>query len=100
MEGLIYGLVDGGVLIIGAYTGLEIDVWISKLLKKQTNPVLAGIIGAALGNTISDFLGALADPVLREQIVGITLGCATAMLLIPLFEIIKRKNGSERNIKR
>ena len=90
MDGLIYGLVDGGVLIIGAYTGLEIDVWISKLLKKKANPVLAGIIGAALGNTISDFMGAIADPVLREQVVGITLGCGTAMLLIPMFEWYKR----------
>ncbi len=90
MDGLIYGLVDGGVLIIGAYTGLEIDVWISKLLKRKANPALAGVIGAALGNTISDFMGAMADPVLRNQVVGITLGCGVAMLLIPLFEWVKK----------
>ena len=80
MEGLIFGLVDNGVLIVGAFTGLEIE----RLLPRRLQVGLGAVIGASLGNTVSDLLGCLLDPALQPMAIGITCGCLIATALVPL----------------
>ena len=83
MEGLIFGLLDNLILIVGAYTGLEIDRFF------KGRGALGAVIGAAVGNTVSDGVGALIDPAMAGMFGGIVLGCIAAMVLIPLCELVK-----------
>ena len=80
MDGLIFGLIDNGVLIVGAFTGLEIE----KVLPAKFQTGLGAVIGAAIGNTVSDLLGALVDPALQSMALGITAGCLIAAASIPV----------------
>ena len=48
-DGMLFGILDNGVLIAGAYTGLELDGWIARVCKGRTRPGLGAIIGAAIG---------------------------------------------------
>ncbi len=93
-DGLLFGLLDNGVLIAGAYTGLELDGQIARVFK-ASRPGLGAIIGAAVGNLVSDVAGSLADPAMMPMIGGIALGCTLPMLLIPAIE---RVLGGRRQI--
>ena len=86
MPGLIFGMVDNGVLILGAYTGLEIDRFF------KGKGALGAILGAGVGNTISDGLGAVIDPTMNHMIIGIIIGCLIPLLLIPIIE--RKRNGN------
>jgi hypothetical protein len=89
MDGLIFGLIDNGVLILGAYTGLEID----RLFNGRG--ALGAVIGAGVGNTISDGLGAALDPTLNGALIGIVVGCLIPLIAIPVIEFAKarKENG-------
>ena len=63
MPGLIFGMVDNGVLILGAYTGLEVDRFF------KGNGQVGAILGAGVGNTVSDGLGASIDPTISHMII-------------------------------
>ena len=77
-NGSIFGFIDNAVLILGAFTGLEVE----KYLPFKTVG-LGAVIGAGIGNAVSDLLGGLAiDPVFG---LGTFLGCGAALVLIPLF---------------
>ena len=86
MPGLIFGMVDNGVLILGAYTGLEVDRFF------KGNGQVGAILGAGVGNTISDGLGAAIDPTMSHMIIGIILGCLIPLILIPIIET-RRNSG-------
>ncbi len=92
MEGLVFGLIDNGVLILGAYTGLEID----RLFDGKG--ALGAVVGAAVGNTVSDGIGASIDPAMAGMVGGIVLGCLLPMLAIPVVEwaktVISRRGGA------
>jgi hypothetical protein len=87
-SGLTYGLVDQGVLMLGAYLGWELDPWIASRIKGARNG-LGVLIGALVGNTISDCLGAILDPDMRVMVLGITNGCLVPLLFVPLIEKMK-----------
>ena len=87
MPGLIFGMVDNGVLILGAYTGLEVDRFF------KGNGQVGAILGAGVGNTISDGLGAAIAPTMSHMIIGIILGCLIPLILIPIIET--RRNGGK-----
>tara|TARA_R110000851_G_scaffold176247_1_gene322851 strand:+ start:476 stop:754 length:279 start_codon:yes stop_codon:yes gene_type:complete len=87
MPGLIFGMVDNGVLILGAYTGLEVDRFF------KGNGQVGAILGAGVGNTVSDGLGAAIDPTMSHMIIGIILGCLIPLILIPIIET--RRNGGK-----
>tara|TARA_R100001530_G_scaffold47507_1_gene35764 strand:- start:552 stop:821 length:270 start_codon:yes stop_codon:yes gene_type:complete len=88
MEGLVFGLVDNGILILGAYTGLEFD----RLFTKG-NGALGAVVGAGLGNTISDAVASLLESMtINEFFFGVILGCLLPMLLIPVIEKYIRKS--------
>tara|TARA_B100000029_G_scaffold61517_1_gene55278 strand:- start:1851 stop:2129 length:279 start_codon:yes stop_codon:yes gene_type:complete len=86
IPGLIFGMVDNGVLILGAYTGLEIDRFF------KGNGQVGAILGAGVGNTVSDGLGAVIDPTMNHMIIGIILGCLIPLILIPIIET-RKNNG-------
>ena len=85
MEGLIFGLIDNGVLLAGAYTGFDLGERLGK-----GRGALGAIVGAGVGNTVSDALGACADPSMQHMILGIAVGCVLPLLLIPVIERLRR----------
>jgi len=77
IDGLIFGIVDNGVMLAGALTGLELDRYLNR------GGCYGVLLGAGLGNTISDTAGAILDPSMHGAILGITLGCLIPLILIP-----------------
>ena len=88
MDGLIFGFVDNFVLLIGAYTGLEVE----KFLPKRFQVGVGAVAGAGIGNTVSDAAGALIDPALFSMVGGITVGCLIPLLAIPLITKMRETN--------
>ena len=84
MQGLLFGIIDNGIMIIGAFWGLSIE----KFLPKKYQIGLGAIIGAGLGNAISDFLGGLGERNL-ELACGTFIGCLLALILIPIINKFK-----------
>jgi hypothetical protein len=80
MDGLLFGFVDNAVLLIGAYTGLEVE----RFLPKRFQVGMGAVAGAGIGNTVSDAAGALIDPALLSMAGGITIGCLIPLLAIPV----------------
>jgi hypothetical protein len=93
-DGIWYGILDNGVLILGAYTGLELDGYVSKWFK-NARVGLGAIIGAAVGNLASDAAGCLVDPALMPMIGGIAIGCIIPMVFIPVIEMILSNKGGK-----
>ena len=83
MDGFIFGVVDNAVLIFGAYTGCEIERYIGGRGR------VGGILGAAIGNTVSDGLGAVLDPALQAMLLGVVLGTLLPIVAIPLVEWLR-----------
>ena len=50
---IIFGIVDNAVMIAGAILGLS---W-ERFMPKQLQNGLGGVLGAGIGNAISDFMG-------------------------------------------
>ena len=86
MDGLLFGFVDNAVLLVGAWTGFEVE----KILPKRFQKGLGNVVGACLGNTVSDAAGALTDPARFHMVGGITLGCLITMLAIPVLAKIRK----------
>ena len=84
-DGAMFGTLDNGILILGAYTGLQLDDHIAKVFK-GARPGLGAIVGAAIGNLVSDVAGCLVDPAMSPMVGGIALGCMLPMLIIPAIE--------------
>ena len=98
LSGLTYGLVDQGVLMLGAYLGWELDPWIASRFKGARSG-LGVLIGALVGNTISDCLGAVTDPDMRSMVLGITNGCLVPLLFVPLIEKWKAWKEKRTRVK-
>jgi len=90
MEGLVFGLVDNGVLLLSIYTGIGIERWFNQ----NKDSFLGGVIGAGVGNTFSDTIGAALDPYLVDSVTGITLGCLIPLIFIPIIEYFRRRYGN------
>ena len=83
MDGIIFGFIDNAVLLLGAYTGLEVE----RFLPRRFQVGVGAIAGAGIGNTVSDFLGAVLDPALVSMTGGIVLGCLIPLAIIPLIAV-------------
>ena len=79
---LLFGLIDNGVLLLGAVFGLEVERWLPGRLRSGAGAV----IGAGIGNTVSDFLAGL--PIGWEFASGTGLGCLLALLALPLLHVV------------
>ena len=80
MDGLIFGLLDNSVLILGAFTGLSVE----RYLPARFQAGVGGVFGAGIGNTVSDGIGAVVDPALQGMVGGIVLGCIIPLFIIPI----------------
>jgi hypothetical protein len=78
MEGLVFGLVDNGVLALCALVGVDLD---QRLSGKGVNGAL---YGSLLGNSLSDFLGGIFDFGFWVSL-NITLGCLAIIPLVYIF---------------
>jgi uncharacterized membrane protein YeaQ/YmgE (transglycosylase-associated protein family) len=101
-SGDIFGLTDNGVLLICAYIGLNFDENIARWLVHRgflsnTRAGLGVIVGALVGNTLSDAMGALADPAMHDKIIGIIIGCLIPLVLLPVTEKIYNKMRLEND---
>jgi hypothetical protein len=76
-EGLVFGIVDNGVLALCSLWGIDID---QKLSGKGINGAL---YGALLGNALSDFIGGVMDFSLLVSF-NIAVGC---LIVIPVVNI-------------
>ena len=83
MDGLIFGFIDNAVLILGAVTGYEVE----RFLPRRFQVGVGANLGAGVGNTVSDFLGAVLDPALIHMTGGIVLGCLLPLVAFPLIAI-------------
>lgn len=88
IDGTIFGIIDNGVLIVGAFTGLEVE----KYLPFKTVG-LGAVIGAGVGNAVSDFMGGL--PLDLMFAAGTFAGCVLGLVLIPLFVMARMKPQEE-----
>ena len=86
MQYIIFGIVDNGVMIIGALFGLEVE----RLLPKRLQYGLGAVIGAGIGNACSDFLGGVFAGNMKLA-VGTGVGCIIGLVLIPIITIWKRR---------
>jgi hypothetical protein len=84
IDGTIFGLIDNAVLIVGAFTGLEVE----KYLPFKTVGIGA-VLGAGCGNAVSDLLGGLPiDPIFG---LGTFAGCIIGLAIIPMFIAAKKE---------
>ena len=92
-EYIIFGIIDNAVMLSGALFGVSIE---KKFTKRLRTGFLGATVGAGLGNAFSDFLGGLGATNI-ELAVGSGLGCLIALILIPLYLIIKGRLLNENN---
>ncbi len=85
MQGITFGLIDNGIMIAGAFYGLSVE----KILPKKYQVGLGAIIGAGIGNAISDFFGGIGEGNL-ELAIGTFIGCVLALILIPIINKFRR----------
>ena len=84
-DGLIFGIVDNGVLALCSLWGIDID---QKLSGKGINGAL---YGALLGNALSDFIGGIMDFTWLVSL-NIAIGC---LIVIPAVTIDLRFRGEK-----
>ena len=85
---IIFGVFDNGLMIVCAMVGFELDSYISNKIKWFPKG-LGAVVGAGLGNTLSDGLGGLAALNI-ELATGTAAGCLIGLLFIPTILILKR----------
>ncbi len=78
INGTIFGVIDNAVLIVGAFTGLEVE----KYLPFKTVGIGA-VLGAGCGNAVSDLLGGL--PIDLAFAAGTFAGCIAGLAIIPAY---------------
>ena len=84
IDGTIFGIIDNAVLIVGAFTGLEVE----KYLPFKTIGIGA-VLGAGCGNAVSDLLGGL--PIDLGFALGTFAGCILGLAIIPMFIAAKKE---------
>ena len=84
---IIYGIVDNGIMIAGAILGLS---W-ERFMPKQLQNGLGGVLGAGIGNALSDFMGG-AITASWGLAFGTAIGCIIGLLWIPIFLKMKKVN--------
>jgi len=77
---IIFGITDNAVMIFGAFTGYEVEKYLPKRFQLGA---LMPIVGAGLGNTVSDFAGGVMAGNI-ELAVGTGIGCLIGLITIPL----------------
>ena len=90
---IIFGIVDNAVMILGAMTGLSVEKYLPPAFQKG----IGTVVGAGLGNALSDFLGG-ASTASWDLAFGTAFGCIIGLGFIPLFNIIVKKYNSKNDV--
>lgn len=85
IEGIIFGIIDNGVMILGALFGLGVERYLPPYFHRGVGTVF----GAGIANGISDWMGGWA--VAASFAWGALLGCLVALILIPVFVETKKR---------
>lgn len=80
VDAIVFGLIDNAVLLLGCATGLEVERMLPASLRGAGTK--GAIIGAGIGNAVSDGLAGFA--VSPSFAVGVTLGCVLALVALPI----------------
>ena len=86
---ILFGVIDNAVLLAGALFGLELE----RLLPGRFRAGLGAVVGAGLGNALSDFLAGL--PISLEFGAGTGAGCLLALAALPILSRLRRKPEPE-----
>ena len=84
---IMYGIVDNGIMIAGAILGLKYERFFPKNLQNG----LSGVLGAGLGNALSDFMGGAVTGSWALAF-GTAIGCLIGLVWIPIFLQMKKVN--------
>jgi hypothetical protein len=87
---IIFGIVDNAIMILGAMTGLSVEKYLPSALQKG----IGTVIGAGIGNALSDFMGG-ATTASWDLAFGTAFGCIIGLAFIPIFQYIT-KNWSSK----
>lgn len=90
-EYIIYGIVDNGIMIAGAMTGYSLE----KYLPSNFQRGLGAVIGAGLGNALSDFLGGMSTMSI-DLAIGTATGCLIGLIFIPALMFLGRLRNKFR----
>ena len=103
-DGLIFGFMDNFILILGAYTGINIEYRIHKLsheskyvrnirsfLKSRSKGTLGGLTGAGISHAFSNGFGAFLDPSMNHMVLGVVIGTLIPILFIPIIEKLRNR---------
>jgi hypothetical protein len=82
---IMFGIVDNAVMIFGAFTGYEVEKYLPKRFQLGH---LMPIVGAGIGNTVSDFSGGAVTGS-WELAFGTGIGCLVGLLAIPVFAYVR-----------
>lgn len=77
---IYFGIIDNFVMLLGACFGVSVENYF-KCFQRGTG----ALIGAGIGNALSDFLGGLGASNLPLAI-GTATGCLIALAFIPVFQ--------------
>ena len=83
LEYIIFGIVDNAIMILGAMTGLSVEKYLPPAFQKG----IGTVVGAGLGNALSDFAGG-ASTASWDLATGTALGCIIGLIFIPIFKIL------------
>ena len=73
-------------MILGAMTGLSVE----KYLPKPFQQGIGTVIGAGIGNAVSDFMGG-AGTASWDLAFGTAFGCIIGLVFIPIFQFVQKK---------
>ena len=81
LEFIIFGIVDNAIMILGAMTGLSVEKYLPPAFQKG----IGTVVGAGLGNALSDFAGG-ASTASWDLAIGTAFGCIIGLIFIPIFK--------------
>ena len=83
---IIFGIVDNGVMLAGAITGLSVE----KYLPAYFHRGIGTIMGAGIANAVSDFAGG-AVTASWDLAFGTAIGCLLALTVVPIYKKFRKE---------
>lgn len=85
-DGTIFGAFDNGLVILGAYAGVDIEARLARAMSRDPDAIMGAVVGSSATNLLSDGAGCAFDPAMQGMMAGVALGCLIPMLFIPALE--------------
>ena len=87
-----FGIVDNGLLIMMTALGVGMDEWIAKTL--QVPQGWGPVMGASIGNAMSDGVAGLADGV--QPALGVTAGALLPVIPVFIASTVMKKSPQDK----